>query len=357
LGEQLESLVQATPDPFHLIYVLENLRLPHPNHQDYIPALRIKTNSLQRLLNFSWNLQVQTRQKTQSDFIALWSQIDQTIHRSEYQEQQQFFRNLLKADKEGLKSALTDKNPMVRLTAIQFISRRRLHLERDLIERLLDPQPLIRVAAHQALIRLGRGVDFGPKLGAPVLEQHQAVRRWKNWLALQNGGTETILSNPLAAETDADADRLVVELVQAKQDREIELLESLRTSPEPHGTLVLAAAIRELKLPRQAKVRHALAQRLADMDASQLKKRFRDEDAEVRQAALAGAGMKKDKALIADTLKLLEDPDPGVAHSARSTLKLLTGRDFGPPANASPLDRSIAIGQWYAWWLQQKKGK
>ena len=356
MGDELEHLVQATPDPFHLIYVLENLRLPHPAHQDYPVTCRIKMNSLQRLLNFSWNLQIQTRRKTQDDFISLWTQIDQTLNRTAYQEKQGYFLNLLTETPEALKDALTDKNPMVRLTAIQVISRRRLHVEKDLIERLLDPQPLIRNAARQALIRLGRGVDFGPKIGAPTLEHFRAVRNWRSWLALQQGENVSS-SGTVPAPIDTEADRLVVELVQAKKDREVELLQSLREVPEPLGTLVLAAAIREMKAPRQAKVRHVLVQRFGDLEITQLKKRFADEDAEVRQAALAAAGVKKDKALIPDALKLLEDPDLAVAQGARSTLKLLTGRDFGPAANATPLDRSIAIGQWYGWWLQQKKGE
>jgi HEAT repeat protein len=319
---------------------------------------QIKESALNRLLPLQMKLNM-IQMKAQMELSCFCSQINLTLNRSEIKEQQQILLDLGKADEKALEQALADKNPMVRLTAIQVISQQRLHLERDLIERLLDPQPLIRTAARQALIRLSRGVDFGPKAGAPKLEHLQAVYRWRNWLALQQSESsgKTQLQNPVQADADAQADRLVVELVQAKKDRETELLDSLRTGPEPQGTMVLAAAIRELKTPRQAKVRQTLALRLADQEVSQLKKRFTDEDVEVRRAALAAAGLKKDKALIPDALKLLEDPELAVAQEARATLKLLTGRDFGPAANASPLDRSIAIGQWYGWWLKQKNGE
>jgi HEAT repeat protein len=311
---------------------------------------------MRRLLQQFLQLKIAVEQKAALELFSLWTEINLTLNRSEIKKQRQTLMDLGKADEKALEQALTDKNPMVRLTAIQEISKRRLPLERDLIERLLDEQPLIRTAARQALIRLARGLDFGPKAGAARLEHFQAVQRWRHWLAMQQSdGPETALQDPVPANPDAD--RLVVELVQAKKEREAELLQSLRTAPEPQGTLVLAAAIRELKTPRQAKVRQTLAGRLADQDVSQLKKRFTDEDAEVRHAAVTAAGLKKDKGLIPDVLKLLEDPDAAVAQEARATLKLLTGRDFGPAANASPLDRSIAIGQWYGWWLKEKKGE
>jgi len=339
--------------------VVANLWIPDPG-----PGIVFDTNSeqhmkdtaLKRLLPLQMKLNM-IQMKAQMEMSCFCSQITLTLNRAEINEQQQIFLDLARADREGLQKALTDKNPLVRLSAIQLISKRRLHLEKDLIDRLLDVQPLIRHAAHEALIRLGHGVDFGPRLGAPKLEHFQAVRRWRNWLALQQGDSEWKRGRSKAIEADADADRLVVELVQAKKDREAELLQSLQSAPEPQGTLVLAAAIRELKSPRQAKARNILIQRLADMDVSQWKKMVADEDAEVRQAAVAAAGLKKDKALIPDVLKLLEDPDQAVAQAARSTLKLLTGRDFGPAVNASPQDRSIAIGQWYGWWLKQKKGE
>src|SRR5262245_25971558 len=92
--------------------------------------------------------------KTQTEWTSLWSQIHITLQRDEIKEQQQKILDLTRADEKALEQALTDKSPQVRLTAVQVISQRRLHLERDLIERLLDEQPLIRMAANKALVRL-----------------------------------------------------------------------------------------------------------------------------------------------------------------------------------------------------------
>src|SRR5262249_1169964 len=199
-----------------------------------------------------------------------------------------------------------------------------------------------------------RGADFGPEPDADRLEFRSALRRWKTWLARQEG--------PAAAEppppdpTDAEASRWAVELAQATPEKETPMLQRLRSAAEPQGTLALAAAIRELKGVRQTRAREVLAQRLAAQGEATLKKRLTDEDAEVRRAAVTAAGTEKAKALIPEALKLLEDPAPGVAQAARSALKRLTDRDFGPAADASPQDRSIAIGDWYRWWVAQRKG-
>ncbi len=96
-----------------------------------------------------------------------------------------FLQKILREKPDELRPHLTDRNPTVRFLTIQAIARRRLPLERALIERLVDRDPAVIQAARAALVRLGRGVDFGPAAKATRTQRHQAVQRWTEWLALQ----------------------------------------------------------------------------------------------------------------------------------------------------------------------------
>jgi hypothetical protein len=91
-------------------------------------------------------------------------------------------------DSYELSVKMRDANPMVRSLAIQSASLRRLHCEKELVNRLKDPVPAIRDAARNALVRIGRGADFGPfapdgpTLVAISRERNEAVARWQQWL-------------------------------------------------------------------------------------------------------------------------------------------------------------------------------
>ncbi len=317
----LKTLVQRTPDFFHLLYVIENLRVPAEWTNDGAATIReTYSTALHRLLPVLWTIQAQTQFKTQTELAVVWGEVQRSLTREQDQDQARQLEALGQADSAKLQAALTDKNPLMQLTAIQAIHRRRVHLEKDLIERLTDPQPLIRVAARQALVRLARGTDFGPEVDANQLESAKAVRRWQSWLAQQEGLASAAAPAP-PDPVEAEATPWAVELVQTPMAKEAAVLERLRTAPEPQGTLALAAAVRELKAARQTKAREALAQRLAEQGEDVLKKRLADTDAEIRRAAVTAAGMVKAKELIPGALRLLEDPDTGVAQAARVTLR------------------------------------
>jgi len=331
------------------MYVIENLLLPPPPHDSFRTIVNTRTTALDRLLRYFWAAQ----KKMQNDMLTMWTEIDSILHRSEHQELKKTLGELVTADVEPLRARLKDENPLYRLGAVQTIHRRRVHVERDLIECLEDSQPLIRVGARQALVRLARGADFGPRPTADRLDRKQAVRRWQTWLALQKHADAPAEESGPADPAEAEAVRLAVELVQTKKEDESRMLERLRSAPEPQGTLALAAAIVELKGPRQLQARLTLAKRLTGDDEATLKKRLANDNPEIRRAAATAVRLKKASALVPYTLKLLEDPEADVAQTARATLKLLTGKDFGPTANATPLDRSIAVGQWYQWWVKR----
>ncbi len=331
----------------------ENLRVPENSAIVIGDEGGIRALAMNRILPL-YRLRFQTQVKMQSELCEVWCQIERSRNRDKEQVKDNELPDLAVAAPGILKGKLKDKNPLVQLAAIRAVHNRRVHLEKELIACLSERQPVIREAARQALVRLSRGGDCGPRPNAGTLERRQAVRRWETWLALQKGPASSAELAPLDP-AEAEATRWATELVQAGKDKENDICQRVREAPEPQGTLALALAIQDLKGPRQTKVRQTLADRLAGQDADLVKQRFSDEDAEVRRAALAAAAKQKARPLIPDALKLLEDPDPGVAQSARSALKILTNQDFGPAANASPLDRSIAIGRWYQWWVKQQK--
>jgi HEAT repeat protein len=73
---------------------------------------------------------------------------------------------------------LTDPDPTVRWVAVQIISRKRIPAEKELIKLLGDPKAEVREAAHHALVRLGRTIDFGLQ-----------PRLWTAWLGIQEPST------------------------------------------------------------------------------------------------------------------------------------------------------------------------
>lgn len=92
-------------------------------------------------------------------------------------------KTLREADIDTIRLQLHEANPTIRLLTIQIIAQRRLPLEGDLIDLLDDPN--VRSAAHDALVRLARGVDFGPVSGASKRSIERSIDKWKYWLELQ----------------------------------------------------------------------------------------------------------------------------------------------------------------------------
>lgn len=81
---------------------------------------------------------------------------------------------------------LGDPNPLVRWSAVNIVNNKKIHAEAELIGLLRDPDRQVRDAAHKALVRLGRGTDFGPTPQDSPAKAKQAIQRWQEWLALQD---------------------------------------------------------------------------------------------------------------------------------------------------------------------------
>jgi HEAT repeat protein len=84
---------------------------------------------------------------------------------------------------------LRDDDPLVRWVAATLIGRKRIHAEKELLERLSDPVPDVRAAVRQALARLARGTDFGPHPLASKGGIRRSVEHWAAWLELQQPGS------------------------------------------------------------------------------------------------------------------------------------------------------------------------
>lgn len=159
---------------------------------------------------------------------------------------------------------------------------------------------------------------------------------------------------PPAAPTteETEAAQLAKQVVEASSDKQEALIEALKERKGIANTDALALAIPQLKGPNKVKARNALAERLARMTSSTLREKLQDESVEVRRAAALACAMKDDKGLIRELINLLEDQQP-VSVAAHAALKELTGKDFGPAANASPTERAGAAAKWKEWWKNQ----
>lgn len=99
---------------------------------------------------------------------------------------QQLGRDLLtqvlsRQSSETLKDKFKDGHAVVRETAARVGGTKRFPLGTELIDLLSDDDADVRQAAHQALIRLNRGIDFGPEADAGEAERSAALKKWREW--------------------------------------------------------------------------------------------------------------------------------------------------------------------------------
>jgi HEAT repeat protein len=179
--------------------------------------------------------------------------------------------------------------------------------------------------------------------GQPTWPQREALLFALRELTGRDAGPTTEAWQRLypQAETDVEAARLRDALVQADPLKREHLLARYRDGKGPAYTRALAGAVCRLQGSAQVPVREALVQRLARMSTTELRDQLRDEDAEVRRAAVLACARKADRQLVPDLIALLEHPDPRTAGLAEEGLRGLTGeRREGPQA-------------WQDWWREQ----
>jgi HEAT repeat protein len=240
-------------------------------------------------------------------------------------------RNLAAKAEPDLKDSLKDDNPDVRWAAVRVISGKQLRYAAELIAVLDDTNEEVRIAAHQALVTLSRGSDYGPDADT---SPEEAIPRWRNWLK-------------------ADRDRQ--ELLRAPTDKQETLLKDLATAKGMVYTDALATAIPELSAPVQDKAREALVERLTRMTAATLHDKLDDRNREVRRAAALACAVKEEMQHVPSLIRLLDDAEVTVVRAAHSALKEMTKQDFGPGNPAVRYERLEAMKQWKAWWAKQKQ--
>jgi hypothetical protein len=96
-------------------------------------------------------------------------------------------RNLSRQKEAVIKEKLKNDRAEVRSAAARVAGERKLRLGGELINLLTDDTPAVREAAHQALVRLNKGADLGPKSAASEKDRSEAVRRWREWWSAQDG--------------------------------------------------------------------------------------------------------------------------------------------------------------------------
>ena len=156
------------------------------------------------------------------------------------------------------------------------------------------------------------------------------------------------------ADLDAKISRLRDMLVGAGADRHQAILDEFTNAKGVEYTQALAAAIPHLAADIKSRARDALGERLTRMTQATLRERLKDGDPEIRLAAAVACGKKPDQSQIPDLIRLVADREPAVACAAGTTLRTLTGQDFGPNPGSSSAEMTAAASAWKAWWAKQK---
>jgi hypothetical protein len=90
-------------------------------------------------------------------------------------------RHLARQPADFVKEKLTDEQAEVRRAAVRVVAFRHPRLAGDVIDLLTDEDEAVRTAAHETLVRLGRGQDFGPAADADKDQRLDAQRKWRTW--------------------------------------------------------------------------------------------------------------------------------------------------------------------------------
>jgi hypothetical protein len=94
--------------------------------------------------------------------------------------------HLRRLESKVIAKKLKDERASVRAAAVQAAGSKDQRLGSEVIALLTDSSPEVRQAAHQALVKLSRGADYGPGRDASSSERAEAVKRWRDWWDREN---------------------------------------------------------------------------------------------------------------------------------------------------------------------------
>lgn len=95
-------------------------------------------------------------------------------------------RHLTRQGETVVKEKLNHELVEMRKSAMRIITARMPRLGGELIDLLGDDKEEVRAAAHEALVKLSRGQDFGPPADADKEKIAQAQAKWRNWWERRN---------------------------------------------------------------------------------------------------------------------------------------------------------------------------
>jgi hypothetical protein len=95
--------------------------------------------------------------------------------------------NLAREEPGVIRERLRDEHPETRAAAARAAASKGVRAGGELIELLDDKDAEVRQAAHDALVRLSGGKDFGPARNAKDDDRVVAVRKWRDWWDHQGG--------------------------------------------------------------------------------------------------------------------------------------------------------------------------
>jgi hypothetical protein len=95
-------------------------------------------------------------------------------------------RYLARQGEAVVKEKLQDELLEMRKSAMRVIAAKMPRLGGELIDLLGDDKEEVRAAAHEALVQLSRGQDFGPAADADKEQIAQAQAKWRSWWERKN---------------------------------------------------------------------------------------------------------------------------------------------------------------------------
>lgn len=95
-------------------------------------------------------------------------------------------RRLSRQSESVVKEKLGHELVEMRKSAMRVIAVKMPRLGGELIDLLSDGKEEVRAAAHEALVKLSRGQDFGPAAGADKEQIAEAQAKWRSWWERRN---------------------------------------------------------------------------------------------------------------------------------------------------------------------------
>ena len=150
---------------------------------------------------------------------------------------------------------------------------------------------------------------------------------------------------------ESEGERIAVALQKASDAEWKPLLLEAKNGKGAKWTRGLVLTAARVDGDRRTEARDALAERLTRMTPETLKAMLKDNEFELRRAAVLACAMKEDRERIPDVIARIGDANEAVVRAARAALKSYAppGTDYGPPAGADDAAKAKATMLWTAW--------